>query len=102
MLPQTLVPLGDIFRRPPFKYIGIFKEYLKSEASVLSLMGIELEAASGRPAFSQLVRSYEEWVASVKRSVPVDQLLVHTATDGYAPLSAFLGVAAPPDNDYPR
>ena len=39
--------------------------------------------------------------ARVRRTVPADRLLVHRATDGWAPLCAFLGKPIP-DAPYPR
>jgi len=37
----------------------------------------------------------------VKRSVPADRLLVHSAKEGWAPLCEFLGLPIP-DGPYPR
>jgi hypothetical protein len=38
---------------------------------------------------------------AVSCKVPRDQLLLHSAVDGYAPLAAFLG-RAPPQDPYPK
>jgi hypothetical protein len=44
---------------------------------------------------------YEAHVARVKREAPPDRLLVFEASEGWAPLCAFLGVPVP-DTPYPR
>lgn len=38
---------------------------------------------------------------AISCKVPRDQLLLHSAVDGYAPLAAFLG-RAPPQEPYPK
>ena len=48
-----------------------------------------------------LVRAFEQHTARVRELVPADRLLVHRATDGWAPLCAFLGKPVP-DCPYPR
>ena len=97
-----MTPLGEILARPPFVFLRPFKEYLKVAATVKDIVGIEADA-TGRPTAASLVKSYEAWVTAVTTTVPPDQLLVHTATDGYGPLCAFLGAQPPPgDEPYPR
>jgi len=44
---------------------------------------------------------FNDWVSEVKRSVPADRLLVHSAKEGWAPLCEFLGLPIP-DGPYPR
>merc|ERR1719220_1874683 len=44
---------------------------------------------------------FNDWVAEVKRSVPADRLLVHSAKEGWAPLCNFLGLPIP-EGSYPR
>ena len=48
-----------------------------------------------------LKRAFRAHEARVRRTVPADRLLVHRATDGWAPLCAFLGKPIP-DAPYPR
>jgi hypothetical protein len=48
-----------------------------------------------------LKRAFRAHDARVRRTVPADRLLVHRATDGWAPLCAFLGKPIP-DAPYPR
>ena len=48
-----------------------------------------------------LQRAFRSHEARVRRTVPADRLLVHRATDGWAPLCAFLGKPIP-DAPYPR
>ena len=48
-----------------------------------------------------LVRAFEQHTARVRELVPADRLLVHRATDGWAPLCAFLDKPVP-DCPYPR
>ena len=42
-----------------------------------------------------------DWETEVKRQVPADGLLVHSAKDGWEPLCKFLEVPTP-EHDYPR
>jgi len=57
------------------------------------------EAIEGGPEVSE--RFFNEWVEEVKRSVPADRLLIHSAKEGWPPLCEFLGLPVP-DNSYPR
>ena len=50
---------------------------------------------------AQAIRIFEEHAAAVTAAIPPERLLVFEAEDGWAPLCAFLGVAAP-DEPYPR
>jgi len=47
------------------------------------------------------IAAYKSHNQMVMKTVPADRLLVYEATQGWAPLCAFLGVAAP-DAPYPR
>jgi hypothetical protein len=68
-------------------------------------LGIALvaqQALEGRPGDrDHAIALYEAYVAAVKAAVPADRLLVHAASDGWAPLCAHLGVPVP-DQSYPR
>ncbi len=52
----------------------------------------------GRPDATKL---YYEWVASVKRTVPPERLLVFDVKEGWEPLCKFLDVPVP-DEPFPR
>merc|ERR1712130_598936 len=56
-------------------------------------------AIEGGPEESE--RLFNDWVAEVKRSVPADRLLVHSAKEGWTPLCNFLGLPIP-EGSYPR
>ena len=43
-----------------------------------------------------------KWEAEVEANVPPDRLLKFDVRQGWAPLADFLGVAPPPDGDFPR
>jgi hypothetical protein len=56
----------------------------------------------GRPTEREhAIALYEENVRAVKATVPAERLLVHNATDGWAPLCAHLGVPVPAE-PYPN
>ena len=49
-----------------------------------------------------LKRAFLAHEARVRRTVPADRLLVHRATDGWAPLCKFLEIEACPQTPFPR
>lgn len=57
------------------------------------------EAIKAGPEISQ--KFFRDWEEEVKRSVPADRLLVHSAKQGWEPLCKFLGRPIP-DSPYPR
>merc|ERR1719350_348407 len=68
----------------------------------LKMAGCEVsfrEAIEGGPAVAE--KAFDDWVAEVRRSVPEDRLLVHSAKQGWPPLCQFLGLPVP-DTPYPR
>eukprot|EP00665_Eupelagonemidae_sp_cell47_P000144 gene143-854_t len=44
-----------------------------------------------------VIRTHEEWIADVRRSVPKGQLLEWDVSQGWAPLCEFLGADVPPE-----
>lgn len=79
----------------------MFREYGVVAATARRLTGIHLDEATHMPDLDKCARAYENWVASVTATVPKERLLMHTATDGFAPLCRFLGVPVPLGS-YPR
>jgi len=59
---------------------------------------VDLRSPEGKAA---AIKRFNEHADEVRRSVPAAQLLEFQATDGWAPLCAFLGVPVP-DEPYPR
>jgi len=57
------------------------------------------DAIRGGPEMSE--KFFLDWETEVKKSVPADRLLVHSAKEGWAPLCNFLGLPIP-DRPYPR
>jgi hypothetical protein len=57
--------------------------------------------ADGAPTEDAAVEVYRRHVDHVRATAPADRLLVHEASDGWAPLCAFLGVDVP-DTPYPH
>jgi hypothetical protein len=97
---STIVPLGRVLKRPPFCYLRPFKEYSLLANHVRQMIGLEIDT-NGDPELPSLVDAYERWVAHVTTVVPQQRLLVHAATDGYAPLCAFLDRPLPSEA-YPK
>ena len=48
-----------------------------------------------------VMKKYEDWIASVKRHIPAEDLLVFNVKQGYGPFCAFLGVDEV-DDDFPH
>ncbi len=59
------------------------------------------EGPAGPPPAEQMMASFEAHNAEVRRVIPADRLLVFQASQGWAPLCAFLGVDVP-DTPYPH
>lgn len=55
----------------------------------------------GRTDRDGVIAAFKAQEAAVKAAIPAKRLLVHTATDGWEPLCAFLGVPVP-RTPYPR
>jgi hypothetical protein len=47
------------------------------------------------------IEAYEEWIDSVKNTVPADRLLVYKVKEGWKPLCDFLGVPVPEGKEFP-
>ncbi|MEU8280020.1 sulfotransferase family protein [Microbispora bryophytorum] len=54
------------------------------------------------PDEERAVAAYHRHVAAVLAALPAERLLVFDVREGWGPLCAFLGVAAPPDAPFPR
>lgn len=70
-----------------------------------AVMEIMFEATFGHtdraPTEDTAVEVFRQHADRVRATVPADRLLVHEASDGWAPLCAFLGVDVP-DTPYPH
>ena len=82
-----------LFRRPLrwWKTAQLFGEV---NAWMWERAGVRADASTGELDFASLAPAHDAWIEHVRRSVPAERLLVHSAKDGFAPLCAFLGVAA--------
>ena len=72
------------------------REWLAMAREVIVQSGIPLGADT-----AGLAAAFVAHGEAVKAAIPRDQLLVHEARQGWAPLCAFLGVSAP-DKPFPR
>ncbi|MBX6386059.1 MAG: sulfotransferase family protein [Microbispora sp.] len=90
-VPEALRPVAAAMRilRPLFERI------------TRSVFGVELQP--GRPPDEdRAIAAYHRYVAAVQAAVPADRLLVFDVREGWGPLCAFLGVAAPPEGPFPH
>ncbi len=72
------------------------QEWLEMSARVIAKTGFPpgLDMAA-------LAKAFEAHNAAVKAAIPAERLLVYQVKEGWAPLTAFLGVT-PPDEPFPR
>jgi hypothetical protein len=82
-----------LFRRPlrwwkTAQLFGEVNEWMWQRA------GVRVNASTGELDFASLAPAHDAWIEHVRMTVPAERLLVHSAKDGFAPLCAFLGVAA--------
>ena len=94
----------EFFLRPPFVYFDKFRNIATIlapwiwERCGLGDLG-ELDPFNFGWEELDMVGAYDRWVQEVIDTIPSDQLLLHKATDGFAPVCKFLGI---PDQDCPE
>jgi len=86
----------------PFSFFTRSSVLLKVARGVwLMTPGVELDPATQALDEASLIKAYDDWDKHVRSVVPASRLLVHAASDGFAPICEFLSVSECP-LEYPR
>lgn len=92
---STIARFRPILSYPPYTFASLSSDFLSIDSYVWSTIGAPVDPSTGYPRRPDLAAAHDAWIAEMKRTIPRDQLLVHQAKDGWAPLCAFLSPANP-------
>jgi hypothetical protein len=84
-----------------FKVLEMLTPFGRKFADMIQKLAWDRALSGTMPDKAKAIAAYSSWAEEVKAAVPADKLLVFKVTDGWAPLCAFLGVAAP-DTKFPN
>ncbi|CAB9508347.1 expressed unknown protein [Seminavis robusta] len=108
---DTIGILSLPFFKPPFsfspffsQFAGVLVPWLWERTGVANLGQIDVPTESLIDYEDSMEAAYTQWIKTIKKQVPPEQLLIHHAKDGYPPLCKFLGIekADCPKEDYPH
>ena len=92
---SAIINTMSTMRQIPYRWFPMFQTIDSVVLNMLKALGTDLDPVTGYPVISQLPNAYNQWVETVKATVPEDKLLVHAPKDGWQPLCDFLSPLSP-------
>jgi hypothetical protein len=102
---NTIARIGGAARKFPASKLLQFKtggSFGEMDEWMWGSIGVFRNSVTMDMEAADLDSAYQNWIDDVKKTVPSDKLLIHTAAEGYAPMCAFLEIENCPTEPYPH
>jgi len=98
---ESVWPLIPLMSSRPFTFLPKIRAVGTMFRAFLPMIGAKMDPVTFQTDEESLVAAFDAWDERVRKAVPAARLLVHTSSEGFAPICEFLGINDCPD-EYPN